>query len=246
MNGCRSCRTSRPPARSSTARMTSRRPGIRACLTAPRSSDLIELVAKAVVGDRAVGREQPAGIPPRSTSNPPRAPPSPPPSRPTKTSGETEFAGRREAAATDLSMQHRVDGWLPGTLVGLYDGAAQEDAPGRARRAIRATDRPRGSRRVDRRQLHGTSLTGWSCWPTVAASTAGRAGSQRAPRPLPGDAPIAESESEPLPPTSESPRSSRRDLRPPSRSSVDRSLHPPRANRPGPVGAHGADLGRRR
>jgi hypothetical protein len=156
-----------------------------------------------------------------------------------------------------VTAEHSVSGFLPGTLVGLYDATqearqAAREAPtavpialaiAAESTAVTFTDPPTGVALL----AYGTrtdSRPGWV--------------STRAARALPGDSPIAASENEPdlrpLPPTSEPPRSETAELTP---SEPPRSEAPePEFGRPQPpptprkptwvVGARGADLGRRR
>jgi hypothetical protein len=144
-----------------------------------------------------------------------------------------------------VTAEHSVSGFLPGTLVGLYD-AAQE-----ARRAAREAPTAVPIALAVAAESTAVSFIDVPTGVTLLAygtRTDGRAGwvSTRAARPLPGESPIAESESEPLPPTSEPPTSE------PPRSEASepefgRPQPPPAPRKPTfTVGARGADLGRRR
>lgn len=144
-----------------------------------------------------------------------------------------------------MPVEHSVSGFLPGTLVGLYH-ATQE-----ARRAGR--EAPTAVPIALAVAAESTAVTFTGVPAAVALLAYGsRADSQpgwvstRAARALPSESPIAGSESESLPPTSEPPRSE------PTRSETPepefgRPQPPPTPRKPTwTVGARGADLGRRR
>jgi hypothetical protein len=142
-----------------------------------------------------------------------------------------------------VTAEHSVSGFLPGTLVGLYD-ATQE-----ARQAAR--EAPTAVPIALAVAAESTAVT-FADPPTGVALLAygsradGRAGwiSTRAAAPLPGVAPTGATESgpdlSPLPPTSEPPTSE-------PEPEFGRPQPPPAPRKPTfTFGARGADLGRRR